>query len=913
MPGGFVGRPAELDELRSCATRAANGHPQLTFVQGAPGIGKTSLLAQFSSTLTGWRQIVVAGFEDEKRLPFGLLSRLISAGRSPAAIVHSPNQLADLQSDSRQQTDGTDPFVMGAELLQLLGDIEQAAPVLVVIDDAPWADQPSLRALTFALRRLQAERVLVVLTMRSQDAPHLPPGLLHYGQTHARRITLGGLTNDEVGKLFSQQGLGQLPGRAAERLREHTAGSPLHLRALFQELPAQELRRTRGPLPVPSSYANLVLAALSGCGEPTRRLLMAAAILGTRSRLLRAAEVGEVSDPLQRLEEAALTGLVEARQETGGWLVVFAHPLIRSAIYDDLGPATRNRLHGRAAVAQPQRELFHRAAAAGDRPDPDLVAELVALAAQQESAGRLSAAADLLLTAARLSPPDERQQGLLLDAIDLLLRSGEPAEVAGFAEQLSVIPRSAKRALVQARWAVLEGRHNQVEALARSVWAEGNDAERASAAAILAHLAMLQGNNPEATNWAQTAIRTGALSGPMADELTCVQAITLCMSGEVAVGLQILDEHTTGEASAELQATKGLLRMVDGDYVGARRDMQVCVPGQSGWNASPRVVAGLAGLADVEFRSGAWEDSKRHAEQAISLVTDTDQTWLLAFVHSMAALVPAAQGDWREAERHVAAAARAAAAIPDAASTANAANAAVHLAFCRGDPLAVTTAAAILAEARDGAQREPGVLGWAGQYASALVALSRFDDAEDFLAELADVANRLQRRSALATVARVRGELAVAQRQPAAARAAFDEAVTLGAGSATALDQAWAQALYGRFLRRAGERRAAGEQLRAARDAFVRLGATPFLDSCNAELAACGLAVDRPSAPLLTSLTTQEQAVARLVCVGKSNREVAAELVISVKTVGYHLGNTYSKLGVNTRTQLAALLNGSER
>jgi DNA-binding NarL/FixJ family response regulator len=163
----------------------------------------------------------------------------------------------------------------------------------------------------------------------------------------------------------------------------------------------------------------------------------------------------------------------------------------------------------------------------------------------------------------------------------------------------------------------------------------------------------------------------------------------------------------------------------------------------------------------------------------------------------------------------------------------------------------------------------------------------------------------------LATVARIRGELAMARRQPAEARAAFNTAVTLGAGSGTVLDHAWTQALYGRFLRRAGERRAAGDRLRAARDTFARLGATPFLDRCDAELAACGLAVDRPPAAPLGRLTTQEQAVARLVCIGKSNREVAAELVISVKTVGYHLGNTYSKLGVNTRTQLAALLSGT--
>ena len=897
MSGGFVGRPAELVELQRCAAKAKSGDPQLVFVEGVPGIGKTSLLAQFATTLSGWRQIVVAGYEDEKRLPFGVLTRLLSAGRPPGSgVVRPAEQLM------------VDPIVLGAELLQLLGELEQSAPVAIVIDDAPWADPQSLRALTFALRRLQVERVLVVLTMRSKEVSQLPPGLLHDSRDRATHIRLSGLTTDEVCELFRQQGQGDLPRRAAERLRVHTAGSPLHLRALFQELPAEELRRTRGPLPAPTTYANLVLAALSGCAEPARRLLMAAAVLGTHSPLIQAAQVGEVDDPLQWLEEAARTGLVDAREDSDGWLVAFRHPLIRSAIYDDLGPATRSRLHGRAAAIQHQKALSHRAAAASGRVDPILVAQLVAQAGDAESSAQLSAAADLMLTAARLSPAGAAQDGLLLDAVDLLLRAGEPAEAAVFAEQVAVMPSTVRRTLVQARWAAMEGRHNQVDTLARSVWNDGNHAERAAAAAMLAQVAVLRNDNAGAIRWAQEAARTGSLSAAMADEIKCVQSIALGMSGEVAAGLRILGEPVAGEASPDVLATRGILRMVAGDDVGAKRDLQVCLPGQAGWVASPRVVAGLGGLADAEYRSGAWDDSQRHAGQAISLVIDTDQTWLLAFVHAMAVLVPAAQGNWREADAHVAAAIEAAAALPVGASAATAANAAVHLAFCRSDPLATVTAAEVLLEATDGAPREPGVMGWAGQYTAALIALGRFDDADRALADTTAVAERLGRRSALATVARNRGELAMARRRSTEARAAFATAVALGAGSATVLDQAWTQALYGRFLRRAGERRAAGDQLRAARDTFVRLGATPFLDRCNAELAACGLAVDRSPAAPLSQLTTQEQAVARLVCSGKTNREVAAELVVSVKTVGYHLGNTYAKLGVNSRTQLAALL-----
>ncbi|MEP6559990.1 MAG: AAA family ATPase, partial [Nakamurella sp.] len=511
MSSRFVGRPAELDELHQRAARAEGGIPQLVFVEGAAGIGKTSLLAQFATTLTGWRQLSAAGYEDEDRLPFGLLTRLLSSGRAFSTVdpptVDPPT--VDQQTVGPSTVDppalpsGTDPFVLGTELVQLLGDLEQSRPVVVVIDDAPWADPQSLRALTFALRRLQAERVLVVLTMRPRDLTHLPPGLLHYGQDRATHIRLIGFTTDEVSALFGQKGLGQLPQRAAERLRLHTAGSPLHLATLFQELPVEELRRTRGPLPAPSSYANLVLAALAGCAEPTRRLLIAAAVLGTQCRLMQAAELGDVADPLPGLEEAARTGLVDAHEDADGWLVTFRHPLIRSAVYDDLGPATRSRLHGRAAAIQHHKELAHRAAAAGGRIDPTLVAELVARARNAESLSSWTAAADLLLTAARLSPAGSRQDGLLLDAIDLLLRAGEPAEAAVFAQQLAAMPGTVKRTLVQARWAAMEGRHNQVDVLARSVWNEGSPAERASAAAMLAQLAVLGSDNAGAVQWAR--------------------------------------------------------------------------------------------------------------------------------------------------------------------------------------------------------------------------------------------------------------------------------------------------------------------------------------------------------------------------------------------------------------------------
>ena len=129
----------------------------------------------------------------------------------------------------------------------------------------------------------------------------------------------------------------------------------------------------------------------------------------------------------------------------------------------------------------------------------------------------------------------------------------------------------------------------------------------------------------------------------------------------------------------------------------------------------------------------------------------------------------------------------------------------------------------------------------------------------------------------------------------------------MGVGVTAALDDALTHASYGRFIRRRGQKRAAVAELNAARAKFRALGATPFLQRCDAELASCGEA-RLPYLPTGSTLTPQERVVARLVCQGLTNQQVARQLVLSVKTVGYHLNNVYTKLDVHSRTQLLAVL-----
>jgi DNA-binding CsgD family transcriptional regulator len=195
---------------------------------------------------------------------------------------------------------------------------------------------------------------------------------------------------------------------------------------------------------------------------------------------------------------------------------------------------------------------------------------------------------------------------------------------------------------------------------------------------------------------------------------------------------------------------------------------------------------------------------------------------------------------------------------------------------------------------------------WPVQYASALVELGRLDEAESEIDEFEGLARERGCESRLAGLARVRGELATARRDHKVARTSFEEALELDRGAVSALDAALGQAAFGRFLRRRGEKRAAVGRLEDAKARLSTLGAGPFVGRVEDELAACGITPTRRAVELPQQLTPQERTIATLVCQGLTNQEVAQQLVLSVKTVSYHLGNVYAKLGVHSRTQMAA-------
>jgi DNA-binding CsgD family transcriptional regulator len=209
---------------------------------------------------------------------------------------------------------------------------------------------------------------------------------------------------------------------------------------------------------------------------------------------------------------------------------------------------------------------------------------------------------------------------------------------------------------------------------------------------------------------------------------------------------------------------------------------------------------------------------------------------------------------------------------------------------------------------RDGID-EPGVVPWHDLLVDAWVAVGEYPQAAALLEWWEPRTADRGRHSTQAAAARARGNLEAARRNPAAA----DRAFQTGLEHAHQVDEPFGQALvesaYGRFLRRIGRRTAAATQLHRARDTFTRLEAHPDLERCERELVGCGLSPAKRDASAASRLTPQELAVARLAASGRTNRQAAAELVVSVKTVEYHLAKVYTKLAITSRSELGSRLN----
>ncbi|HEY8494262.1 MAG TPA: AAA family ATPase [Myxococcota bacterium] len=890
---GLVGREDELGKLADALASAASGQPRVVLVTGPAGIGKSTLLA---AALRSWKGDVVAGSgdEDEAHVEFALLEHLLRAA----------------PGDVQPPEPGTEPFRAARTLLELFEAAEPGRPLALVVDDAGWGDLPSLQAIAFATRRLRAEPVALLVACRDETLPRLPAGLVRRAESHGVRIELAGLDADGIAALAERAYGRPLPGWAAARLRDHTGGNPLHATSLVREVPFERMAAP-GQLPAPRSFAVLVATRLAACSGDAQRLLAALAVLGREAPLQAAARVAGVSDPLAAADELQRQRLAELSEGGPDQALRFAHDLVHASVLADLAPAERKRLNAAAAeVTSGDRALHHRISAAVG-PAPDLLAEVRAVAAERARQGASESAAELLEAALPLAGGEAEREDLAMAAITHRLRAARPP--GPLADELPSFRDVPTRSYLLGRIALITGRHREGVAHLRAAWQglpEGHEL-RPEVADALALAAEHDFRFAEVTQWARRSLEagSGSLHAPI------LLALGIMMTEGVAAGeaeMSRLLDASSGLVRAGALLARGIARTYANDLDGALADLEEA-------GAQLEVAGSMIGLvnargyiAECHYRAGRWGPALTIAEAIGSIADDADQPWLAAMPEATAAFVLAARGELERATGHAEQARRAAEISGLMPAHLWVQHARLRIAAAAGDADRVV---AIGDEMRAGAAgRFPEwVHRWRATYVRGLVMAERFGDAEEVVAELEAEASATGDVPAAADAARARGMLEAARGDAERAEEAFQAGLALDPVATRPFERARLELAAGAHLRRAGRRRAAQAVLTAALERFDQLGAAPWVERCERELRACGLRpAKRADLTASSDLTPQERMVAHLVAGGATNREVAAELFLSVKTIEYHLSRIYRKLGVRSRTELAALLAAPE-
>jgi DNA-binding NarL/FixJ family response regulator len=912
---GIVGRTTEVGQLRDALASARAGAPAVALITGEAGIGKTTL---WRAALAGAGEpdgeagdqdgpgpivVTATGDEAERDLALGVVDQLLRQAAALGAAVPAAGP-----------GPGIDPVRVGGALLAMVDGLGLDRPLAVVVDDAQWADDASLAALAFAARRLHGDPVLLCLACRDDGVGRLPAGLVRRAADAGHHVALGALDVAAVGELARRAYGRPVSPVLAARLAGHTGGHPLHTATLLDELP-YEAAAAEDPagLPAPRSYATLVIAQVAACGSEAREVVEALAVLGLRaSRPDLAAMVG--GSPDRGLDELSAHGLVELAETGTGVAVSFPHGLVRAGVLADLPPTRRAALHARAAeVTGGDESLRHRLAAASG-PDAALVAAARARAGVQAAGGAPARAGRLLLAAAPLAPEPAERGDLVALAAAHLVTAGVP--LGPLADEIARGPGGAARSYVLGRSSLSAGDPAGARRMLEEAWRQASAGASADAAVfagavadMLALLALHRREADETVTWARRSLATGSLSGVAATLL----AHGLALDGRLHAAVQemtaLLDADPAPAPTLAVDARlgRGIIQVWANDLAGADADLAGVDAALAGGGTLLARVDVQSYRAESAYRAGRWDEALDLAEATASVVDDTGDGLLVALPRSVAAYVAAGRGRLDIARDHAAAAARCAAETGLMPAHLWATHASLRIAAAAGDHAAVAAAGDRLVA--DGLDAVPeGVHHWRATWAEALVAVGRVDDAAAAAGALAAEADRAGDVSLACEAARAAGVVAAATARRDEATERYAAGLELDPDGSRPLARLRLELAAGSHLRRSGHRRAAAALLAAAASRGEALGAEPWLARCEQEARACGLAPRSRATAFDSPLTAQERLVARLAAAGRTNREVAAELVISTKTVEHHLGRVYAKLGLRSRTELAVHL-----
>jgi DNA-binding CsgD family transcriptional regulator len=891
----FVGRGDEAARLTELAIRVRAGRHQTAAIQGPPGIGKSDLIRHFVSGLDDFAVLSVTGDQAESQLDLGLVGQLLTQ-----VPLELRTHTASLGSGPPA---GANPLAVGSQLLDLLDELQHSRPVVLVIDDIQWVDHSSLLALRFVLRRMWAQRLLVVLSSRTEDQPaESQLDQMIRGIPTDLRLELGGLDLVDVTDLAMSIAGRQLPAGAARRFHSYSGGHPLLLRTMLHEISSQRFSSIDWRLAVPPSVAVATLQAFGKLPERSRQLLEALAVLGGRPSLAQAAEVAGLGAVHHALGPAIDAGLATWYAAEPARPVAITHDLQREAIYSAMSPERRSELHHRAAATvEPFLAWRHRVAAVGTT-DAVLAREL-----EKAEAGDHGTAATFLSWAADLTPWSPQSEELLLRSMIHLMFSSNRGRARQMYERATRFSPSALRSLALGLCELYlngdrrEGERHLQDAYAATV---PGTRDHGSAAGGLAGVNVWRGDTPKAIEYADIALTTPGVPAPLHDYVVCLRGTARGRQDGLLAGLEEF-RHLPEQAAEvrddqlEALACRGALGAMVGLVDAARHDLTEVVRRQEAGVPMLSGIMPYCYLASVQYQLGEWDSALRTGRRATLLADDDQPAMNEVMMLFVASIVPSARGMWSTATRLVKAAGTAAERIGSPQDLKYAAIAAALLCEARGDRRGVLQALTAVPGLRGD---EGGLHAWWSSWWQPLLidALQATGNLTEASAELAVLRDRAKDGTVLSsTITRLAAQQAAGEGELHLAIDLAESHLSTARHSVPRLADGRLYDTHARNLVAQGNHEAATRWLDAADHTFLALGAHPYRHHLQPTRTA--IAEAPRSSP---QLTDRERAVVDLVLQNRTNKEIAMALHVTPKTVEYHLRNIYQRLNITTRRDL---------
>lgn len=918
-----VGRDSEIASVSAFLSGIAEGASALV-LEGEAGMGKTTLWRAGIEEAEGrgLRVLQALPSESETALSFSGLGDLLDGVLDEALAPLPGGQRAALSRalvlEEMEGPAPEDAHAVGVAFLSALRSFSSRGPVLVAVDDVQWLDTASVGALAYATRRLCDEPIGILLSRRSGlQSPLLDELRRSLSGDRFATIAVGPLDVQALHRVVQERLGATLPRPLLAEVHQASGGNPFYALEFVRMLRRSDVAVEAGqPLPVPDSLHDLVHGRLLALPAESRDYLAAAAAHAHPTTKVVGAASG-VSG------HVGLTPALEAQiVELDHDRIRFTHPLLAAAAFELVNPLRRREIHIRLAelLEDPEARAWQLAASV-DEPDESVAASLEAAAEHPRARGAPRPAA-LLLDRARELTPAERVDDVnrrATAAAYLHFESGDSrraeAQLRDLIAPLGPGPARARAVVVLARIRLYEAPDEARELFLQVIAEAGDDRQTLAVAheGVAAYSTWMFARFDEALHHTEVALN---LASDLGDEAGAADALMARLTAETVLGHPAA--AATEERALALQGSASDARVLDQPLVSVAGNWLRVDMFERSRQALGELMQRARELGDenaqpwLRFLLGEAECARGDLLRALALARQgqeaSEQSRQPLFSGLCLALESMVQAQLGRPEEATLAAHRALEVSPGRLAGLISSAALGHLALSQGRPAdTITQLEPRVAFVREQGIVEPGAARFVTDEVEALVELGRREEAVELLDWYEGNARRLDRVSALANCARCRGLLAAQAGDLDAALAAYGEALEWHATVELPLDRGRTLLALGAAQRRMKRRREARATLEEALATFERIGAALWAERARVELKRISGRAATPGA-----LTPAEERVATLVAEGKTNREVAAALFLSDRTVEGHLAHVFGKFGIKHRGEVGPALSARQ-